>query len=63
MLDFTDEAFEAQLFPPGTYDGVLAHARQVGEDRVVLALTWRLEVPGRVDPGIVEELLFAGGGP
>jgi hypothetical protein len=32
LLDFSDDAFEAQLVQPGTYDGQLADARQVGHD-------------------------------
>lgn len=61
MLDFTDGAFEAQLVPPGTYDGVLVHARQVGHDQVFVAFNWRLDIPGRDEPATIEELLFAGG--
>ena len=50
MLDFSDDAFEAQLIPPGTYAGQLVDARQVGHEQVFLALTWRIEVPGRDAP-------------
>ena len=53
-------AFEAQLVPPGTYAGQLVDARQVGHEQVFLALTWRLDVPDRDDPAIMEELLCAG---
>jgi hypothetical protein len=60
VLDFTDDAFKAQLVPPGTYAGQLVDARQVGHDPVFLALTWRLDVPGRGDPAVIEELLCAG---
>jgi len=60
MLDFTDDAFEAQLVQAGTYGGQLVDARQVGHDQVFLALTWQLDVPGRDDPAIIEELLCAG---
>ena len=60
MLDFTDDAFEAQLVQPGTYAGQLIDARQVGHEQVFLALTWQLDVPGRDDPAVIEELLCAG---
>jgi hypothetical protein len=62
MLDLTDDAFEAQLIPPGTYAGQLVDARQVGHEQVFLALTWRIDVLGRDDPAIIEELLCAGFG-
>jgi hypothetical protein len=60
VLDFTDDAFEAQLVQPGTYAGQLIDARQVGQEQVFLALTWQLDVPGRDDPAVIEELLCAG---
>ena len=60
MLDFSDEAFEAQLVQPGTYAGQLVDARQVGHELVFLALTWRIDVPGREAPAVIEELLCAG---
>jgi hypothetical protein len=60
MLDFSDDALEAQLVQPGTYDGQLVDARQLGHDQVFVALTWRLNVPGREDPAVIEELLCAG---
>ena len=60
VLDFSDDAFEAQLVPPGTYAGQLVDARQVGHEQVFLALTWRIDVPGREAPAVIEELLCAG---
>jgi hypothetical protein len=60
MLDFTDDAFEAQLVQAGTYEGRLVDARQVGHEQVFLALTWRIDVPGRDAPAIIEEFLCAG---
>jgi hypothetical protein len=59
MLDLTDDAFEAQLIKPGTYEGQLAGARQVGHDQVFVAFTWRIDVPGR-DSAVIEEFLCAG---
>ena len=52
MLDFS---FRAQLMDPGSYDGRLVDIRQVGHGPAFLALSWKLDVPGR-DHAIIEEM-------
>jgi hypothetical protein len=63
MLDFSDEAFVAQLIPPGTYSSRLIDVKLVGSGPVFLAFTWQVEVPGRPDPASIEELARVDIGP
>jgi hypothetical protein len=63
MLDFSNEAFEAELIPSGTYPGRLAHVKLVVTDSVLLAFSWQLKVPERADPVTVEELACIDAGP
>jgi hypothetical protein len=57
VLDFSDNAFRAQLIDPGSYDGRLVDIRQVGHGPAFLALSWELDVPGR-DHATIEEMTY-----